>query len=414
MIAIIGAQSWAQLATLQSVGVFASVIIAYGWNISGPRHAAGSPVEGLQTLITDSLKVRGLLLLAVAAAALSVSFWWSDRTPWISLLAFLSTAVIGLRVNWLFIGCNRAGYNLLVDTLPRSALIAAGLAGGALQRDVTWILLGPIAGVGLSILVGYVVTRRWANRKARLPGESFGQLLRNNAHELVASLSSGAFLAAPIVLVSLVAPEALAVFALIDRIWKQANTAFSPIFDYLHSTAGPRATGSRKTGVRTVSICGAISASGGVLFTIVSEPLTKWMGHGQIQIGLPLAAFFGILFTVNNTSLVMTEISLSVAGLLRRATPVLVFSTLLGLFACALLARLYGAEGAMLGLISGYSASLGYGYFLLSYPLNNVRRHRLDPARRFLFRPQLRPPKRNMIGRHDVLVRARQIEDTFR
>lgn len=381
IIAVTGAQEWALLATLQSVGVFASVVVAYGWNISGPRYAAGTQSQNVVTLVVDSLKIRALIFAFLSLVAFATLMVLGSAAIWIHWVAFVSTAAIGLRVGWVFIGRNLAGYNFLVDAVPRLTCITGGIAIGIVFHNVIWVFLGPIIGIALSVLAGYMVAHHWASGYSRLPGKTFAELFRKNAHELVTSLAGGAYVAAPIVLVSQVSPGSLPVFALIDRIWKQANTGFSPIFDYLHSITGPRTNGGRKAARRAMAIASIVTTSGALVFLAIHKPLVNWIGHGQIVVSVPVATLFGALFIVNNTSLVMTEISLSAAGLLKNATWLLALTAVLGLSACGYLVQENGPIGALSGLIVGFAINLAFGFILLFRPYRRTPRHRMESRR---------------------------------
>ncbi len=362
MIQLVGPTRWGHIGVMQTAGLWASAVIYYGWNVNGPGEAGRRSLSAHLTLILESLKIRIPLFVLFIA----VLCWVAAQVPGYSsdsLLAFASTAFLGLRVSWLFIGTSRPGMLFVCETLPRIVFIAIGIILGLSFQDIQLLLLGPIVGLLSSMIITILVTLRYS-RNMRTT-RTLGQLFVSNKHAFVSSIVGATYSTAPVFIVAGVSPQSLPLYILVDRVWKQANTAYSPVMDFLRSQMASvsNQTKSRGKKVAKISIgCLTLAAIG---FLVFSQEIMSRLSHGQIHVPMLTAAALAIVFIASNMTVTMIDIILASLGQLGRTTKATLIAFLFGLPLCYVLAGQFGANGAIYALTIGYVIRISRGYWVL-------------------------------------------------
>lgn len=303
----IGSTQWAGLALGMSIGSIAGIFVAWGWGIVGPGSVARDPSCALDRYC-ESLLPRLLLLLPSTGVACLISMLVGG-TRWTSTATIASsTAVYGLAAPWYFIGMADPKRLLLLDVLPRA---------GATILGAVWVLrspspdlyafvqlLGTLGCVALSHLgiVGLGAHRRMSSALGRksLSFRRALRLLQENASAVGTSLVSSGYLAAPMIIVSWLRPEAAPVFALGDRLLKWSVTGLAPVTQVLQGWI-PRNGLLRERATRGLACAGGVGVFCGAVLGSFGPVASGVLSHGEISI--PATGCWAVAVAVACTTL---------------------------------------------------------------------------------------------------------------
>jgi hypothetical protein len=156
-------------------------------------------------------------------------------------------------------------------------------------------------------------------------------------------------------IVSVVAPAAQPVFALVDKIWTQIIVALAPVCTVLQGWV-PRATGPARAQRARVALA---ATSGFVLLlfvgTIVIAPtLTNWLGHGEIAVPFVVIVVMAAVTAADFYELVLRSAVLAAFERLDIAVRALIVSSTLSLPLIAIGAVFFGPVGAVTGILFGF------------------------------------------------------------
>lgn len=366
MIRVGGVDNWASIAAGQSLGILASIAVAYGWFLTGPAAVAKADVSEIYALYMDSVRLRTVIFLPVTClAGLVAVLMIRTYDPMFMFLGVASTSVLGLRAQWFFVGRNMPWAMVALDTVPRALLIAVGLAAGWWLQSLVVIVCGQIAGILVSATLATIVIRQRYKSQSNLSAKKISHLLKVDRHGVHASLAGGLYATVPVVLVGALAPQALASYALIDRVWKQLNTAVSPVYDFLYSWVS-RSKGDAllSTSARAVLSVAAMQVAVSLLLIFIGPSLMEILGNGTVQVEYAQLLAFAAVFFTAGVSQILTQVVLVVFGEVGRVARLTSVTSLLGLTLCIILVLAWGTVGALAGLGAGYAARVAAGLYI--------------------------------------------------
>ncbi|MBC7632276.1 hypothetical protein [Aeromicrobium sp.] len=356
MIRADGQQAWGAIAIGQTVGAVGAVLVAYGWMMSGPARVARGDASSRRRDYAESVIVRISLFVPVTVVAASVA---AAVTPGHRLLAAagaLSGSAIGLTANWYFVGVGRPYAFLVFETIPR---VVGTVVGIALMRSGSDALVGVLA-QSAGMLVAFGVVMAWVSATTARAGATplrrrpATEILSAQRHGVVASLGSAVYVAAPMIIVSAVAPSVQPLYALADKVQRQISIALGPLVTVFQGWV-PRAAGSALHQRARVSlwIAGAGSLVLSLAMLLPTPVLLDWLGDGQIDVPLTVVIIMSLFVGCNLfESLISKAVlaSLDRLGSVARATLV---SALVGLPLVAVGAIAAGAAGALVAVVAG-------------------------------------------------------------
>lgn len=162
------------------------------------------------------------------------------------------------------------------------------------------------------------------------------------------------YAAAPLMIVSTVAPAVQPTFALADRFARQADVALAPARTVLQGWV-PRASGSARAGrART-----AVLASGGFATVVglglvaVGPALMNWLGNEQIPVSWGVVVLVAACVALNFFARAFELVALAPFARLDVAARAIIASSIVGLPAVALGAVFLGTVGALSGVLLG-------------------------------------------------------------
>ena len=362
MIQLIGPTRWGHLGVMQTAGLWASAVISYGWHVNGPSEAGRHPTSAHLRLILESFKLRIPIFLISIAVIIGITAQ-SPGNAIEPILAFSSTAILGLRVSWLYIGNSQPAMLLICETVPRIVFTGAGIFLGLTYKDISLLLWGPIVGIFSSMLIAILVTLRYSRDPTQT--RSFRQLFAVNKHAFVSSILGATYSSAPVFIVAWAAPQSLPLYILVDRVWMQANTAYSPVMDFLRSQMSSASNQTKSRGNQIAKVSLGCLSSAAILYLVFSEKIMSILSHGQIHVPILTAVAFAIVFIASNMTWTMVDIILASLGQLEKTTKATLISLLIALPLCYILATHFGATGAIVALIFGYLIRILRSYWVL-------------------------------------------------
>ncbi len=357
MVAASGEVAWGAIVLGQSIGGVGAVIVGYGWGLTGPAKIAGNGATLRRAEYIESLLVKLTLLLPVAAIAALLAFVTAPSGPLYAVVGAIASTSSGLTAAWYFVGVARPYAMLILETLPRAVGTAAGIVlmnlGYSAIAGVGCIFLGIMAGVAISAAwVFGSTTREGADH---VPRRSLLSVLKSQRHGIASNAGTAAYSAAPLMIVSVVAPAAQPVFALVDKIWTQVIVALAPVCTVLQGWV-PRATGPARAHRARVALA-ATSGFVVLLFagTIAIAPiLTNWLGHGEITVPLAVIIVMAAVTAADFYELVLRSAVLAAFERLDVAVRALIVSSTLSLPLIAVGAVFFGPVGAVTGILFGF------------------------------------------------------------
>lgn len=223
-----GVDTWGSVAVGQSVGGLTAVIVMLGWSVSGPREVALSPHPGL--LYRSSLVQRGIVVLpAFALGGTAIAFIHTHDVIAASL-SYAAYAIPGMSATWFYIGLLDGRRLFLLDTAPRLVLSCLGIAAMATFQSVLAWLVMSVVGSAASCFFGWrgTVVNGKSDRVA-INWRSEIRSIWSQCQDLGISGTAAVYSSGPVALVGAVAPGALAVFALGDRMLRYALLGMLPV-----------------------------------------------------------------------------------------------------------------------------------------------------------------------------------------
>lgn len=356
MVTASGAVAWGMIAAGQAVGAVAAVAVAYGWGMSGPAKIARSDFSARLSEYAESVVCELLIFVPVGLLAFGIAWLIGGAHGLEAGVGALSTATVGLTANWFFIGRVQP-YRLLVgETLPRVAGTGIGIVfmlhGSSALVGVLWQLIGMVAAFVICTLW---ILQPWSgHHRSAVHRRPVRTVLWAQRSGVTATLLSAIYGAAPIMIVTLVAPAIQPVYAVLDKVQRQVNAGLSPFTVVMQGWIPRARSGQLKHRIRQGMLLSVGFALALALFMLLlAQDLMDWLGRGQIQPSGIALALMAILTGVYLFENVVAKAVLPALGRLGVAARATVIGTIVGLPLVALGAHLLGAEGALIGILTG-------------------------------------------------------------
>jgi hypothetical protein len=356
-----GASVWAAIAIGQSIGIAGATIVELGWGLTGPQRVSRASQGNRRRALSLSLQSRLLIFPLVAALAATSAWFLAVEHRELSAVTAVASSATGLSLIWFFIGIGAPGRLLLTDALPRLALVSASalaISNGA--PIMVYPIVGLLVPALLAPLLGSLNTRI---RFSDFRGISLKRTLlvvRIQAVAMSGRLVSALYIALPITLVSLVAPQAVPVFAAAERLQRMYLSILAAIPNVLQSWVGRPASRMRRLNRAEISV--GLNASVGILagliFAVIAPSASRFVFSGQASISTELAWLCaGVIFLVC-CSRAVGGLVLVALGRFHSVATSAVVGAVVGVPLILLLASRLGASGGLLGELIAESAVL--------------------------------------------------------
>lgn len=356
MVAASGPHAWGMIAAGQSIGAVAAVVVAYGWGMSGPAKIARADFDGRLSEYAESVVCELLIFVPIGLAAFVIAWLIGNDYGLYAGVGALSTASVGLTANWYFIG-RAQPYALLVgETLPRIAGTAIGIAfmltGSTALVGVLWQLFGMVAAF---VVCTVWILQPWdAAHRHAVTRRPVTTVLRAQRYGLTATVVSAVYGAAPITIVTLVAPGVQPVYAVLDKVQRQVNAGLSPFTTVMQGWIPRAPKGGLAARIRQALL---LSVAFGIVLAafmlLIGPDLMRWLGGGRIQPGFVALVLMSVIAGTYLFENIVAKAALPALGRLRVAARASIIGMVVGLPLVALGAIVLGAEGALTGILIG-------------------------------------------------------------
>jgi hypothetical protein len=350
-----GSGAWVAVTLGQSVGYVAAVVISFGWGVSGPASVARSDPERRWRAFAESLRGRASVAAVCVPAAVVIGAAVGHTSALLAAVSAGTSATVGLSSSWYFIG-TRAPYTLFfAETLPR----AAGTMMGIVAMDSGAGVLAGLAGQALGVAAGMITPILVVWRRSRGNDRTYTQrrvadILADQRQGVASSGVSAIYGALPIVLVSVVSPASLPVFAILDRLQKQLYTALQPVVAFLQGwVAHVDPIGLQRRILLANSAMSVFSLLVGAIFALSGGWLVGWLGANQIDVEPVSLIIAGLWLALNLEESVASKVSMIPMGMARRMAQITALGSVFGLGGLTILTVRWGANGALIGVCAG-------------------------------------------------------------
>lgn len=355
-----GSRTWGSIAVGQSLGSVAAVVVSLGWAVSGPAAIARADAATRRREFTEAVVAQLVASLPTLAAATTLAAVLGAPARGLAALAAASMALIGFTSNWYYVGTADPWRLFATETVPR---VLGSLLGVVVLRrgaDVAVGLVCQMLGIAVGVAVSWFVVH-WSTRSAAgaLDRRSLRSVLANQRHGVTTAVVSSAYGAAPVLIVSVVNPAALPVYALVDKLQRQVYVGATPlvaVFQGWVASAAPSAIRRRITAAHLAVLALVITA--GTALVGLGDLLFGWLGANQVVVPATTIALTALWFALNLQESVASRVALVPLGRLDFVARATAIGTAAGLSAVAVLASVWGANGALIGICIGLGTRL--------------------------------------------------------
>ena len=317
IVAVVGAEPWASMATGQAIGASFGVLIIFGWGLTGPVTVAMARPEGRPKIFLDSLFARAVLLVPLLGIQAAVTFAIVPHEKAVAFLSGVAMMLAGASANWYFTGESRADRFLLLDTVPRVTGNLAGVVAVAATGELLFFALAQLGGAVIALVVSASVIFRGSRLDIRTAAHwpTIIRSLLDQRHGIVATAVFAAYTPAVLALIALLVPALLPMFVLADRVGKFVAMAVSPLLQVFQGWV-PAASGIDR--VRRIRISGWVALATAVVaggaYTVSLPSFSQLLTHGQVGFGLAATIAFGLNMTMSILSPYLTNVGLMTVG----------------------------------------------------------------------------------------------------
>lgn len=359
-----GPQVWGFIAVGQSVGSIATVLVALGWGYNGPSKVARSTPADQRSIAINSVLARWLIAPIIIIPASMIAGLIAGAYAGVSAVACVSVCLGGLGMAWFFVGQGRPARMFFVDGVPRWAGTLAG--AGLLLADarVEAFLTAQLIGAVLSALLGCLVAAASGPRvrRASIGLRPAFRSVREQAWAGATVITATSFGSAPTLIVAMLSPTSVPVYALGERLVRFAIMLVTPALQWTQGWApGDSVSFPRRKRMQFVvkaAIATAVPMGAGV--AILGPVAGDILSAGRITLPYALTATLGVVVACSIVSRVIGMTCLLALGRDRAVAVSSLLGAAIGTSLMFILTSDLGAMGAAVGLAVAELVVVGY------------------------------------------------------
>lgn len=360
LIGAVGPRDWAEVAVAQAIGGFCGVITGYGWGLVGPGYVArATPAERTERYF-ESLRGRALVGVIVIPVGVGLLCAVIGHVSSVPILALFVTAAVALSPAWFYVGTSQPWTLIVVDTTPRALSTAVAIVGLHMGLAPQAAFCAQLAGLAIGIVVASLLVRRAALApRTHAPWHRVVEVLSQQTNGMLAAGASAAFAALPVVLVGIVAPTVLPVYAVFDKVQRQFGSAVSPAVQVSQGFVARAEPAARNRAIRRVVIAvGALAVVGVAVFALLGPWFLHILVAQTIRFGSPQVVVLGV-----GLALILFEQSfghavLATAGHTKQLASATFVGGVVGLGLVCVGAVSFGATAALVGFVLGLAVTV--------------------------------------------------------
>ncbi|WP_168626457.1 polysaccharide biosynthesis protein [Cryobacterium sp. BB307] len=357
---VAGADAWLAIAIGQSVGAFAALFVALGYNTVGPTMVALAAPDARTELLRRSVHARfALFLPAVIVAAVIAAVASPEANRLDGALMSVAMTLTGLSSSWFMIGLGRAGLIVRYEILPRIVATALAAAALLLLGQVTWYPALLIVATIASIAAYLLRTVGARDVLVARPGE-IRSTLRRNRSAMTTEIAGGAYNSLAVTFVSITAPTAqAAAYVSGDKLYRIGQYSVSALGNALQGWVVEDDGREFPARVRRAFLLhGCLGLLGLAAFALLGPFLSGLLFGETVAIDTATALGFGVATLGIAIGTVLGRVTLVALGARREFMTSVLIGAAAGVPAILLLAGAFGAAGGAWGLAIGELTSV--------------------------------------------------------
>lgn len=362
----VGSFTWGVLAAIQSAAMLFGVLVAFGWGTTGAAEIASAAPEDRPQLFADSFVTRLYLLVVVYPAMVAVMTAINPQHADLVLIGSLAFLVPNLGAAWYFVGEAAPKRLVLFEVLPQTVGLLASIGVILITGNLVVAVAAQLACNVATPLISLAVVRRTAAGPFHLNWSlrAAARRLGHQRHSVTTAATSALYVTAPMLILNIVSPGALAPYAMGDRLFRVALTVFSPVLQFAQGwipEGGAKSIEHRI--VQTLRLTPLVSILGAVGIAALGPLAVSIISQEHIAFGFDLSIPFALIFAIVSTSQVVGLACLVQLGKARSLAISTVLGAALGVPALVLGTVLFGVHGAAWALLASEIVVLVYQLF---------------------------------------------------
>ncbi|CEI24139.1 hypothetical protein FAM22020_000744 [Propionibacterium freudenreichii] len=294
-----GAHTWGVQSSVQSASMLFGVAVGFGWSVTGAAETARrTPLERPQWF-ADSVVSR-IYLLCLTVPVMMLVMWLINR-DYLALVVVASVAYLVPYVgaDWYFVGEARPSRLFRLNALPQTTGVAlsvvAMLVTNSIVATVAVQLVANVCAVILSVTAVVRSAPESVQFNWSVP-QAFGRL-RAQRDPFITAGTSALYVASPMLIINLFQPGALALYAMGDKLFKSALTAFAPVLQVVQGwlpEGGPQNLSHRVK--QAARLSPLVSVAGAACIFALGPWVARLLSHGEIAFGFDISLPFAVVF----------------------------------------------------------------------------------------------------------------------
>lgn len=268
---------WSSVAIGQSIGMLGSLVISWGWTLTGPARIARAPINRRASIYVEALIARVMILVIASPLIVGVSMILApagERS--LAIAMALAVSLNGLSATWYNIGTGHAGNIVIYEAMPRTLATAA--AAGILlvthEAIVYPVFLVIATALGLIVFTRKVAYGHFVSGVRTI---DLRRSVRTTASAAVTEIAGGAYSSGAVALTSVAMPNAqVAVYVSGDKVYSVGLLAISALSNALQGWVAEVSGIAARRRMR-VSVLAhlAVGTMGGILLALLGRSVTS-------------------------------------------------------------------------------------------------------------------------------------------
>ncbi|TLM85651.1 hypothetical protein FDW83_04580 [Pseudarthrobacter sp. NamE2] len=349
---MVGADAWAVQVLVQSQATLFGVLVAFGWGTIGPGLVASAPIHKRPQLFLDSLVTRCYLLLVGAPLMVLLMILLRPAEAVFVSVASVAYLLPFVGASWYFVGEGRPLRLFLYDALPQLLGTVVGLIVLVATTNFTMMvvtqLIFNVAAVSVS---AFVVLRGGHGLVADFAVRNSLKQMSKQRHGVVTAATGSFYVNLPILVVNTFIPTQLDSYAIADRLFRFAVTAFSPVLQFVQGWIPEGGVESMTHRIRRAAqFAPALGLAGGTAMVLMGPLAAQILVQAPTEFGFELSSPVGVSFAAVAVSQVIGLACLVPIGRARHLALSTVIGAVLGTPLIVIGAFTFGVAGVIWGM----------------------------------------------------------------
>lgn len=346
-----GTAAWVAVAVGQSVGGAVAVVVELAWSLTGPQRMARLGEEAGRRVLALSLLSKLVLFVPLSVVAAAVSAQLSMAHGGTAALVAVGTTAAGLTSIWYYIGRGSVMKIFATDAFPRLFCVSGAAALILLDAPLwTYPVVGIILPSAVSVAATLFTERIGLVYFRRISFCRIWFVIRVQSVGMSGRALSGVYIALPVAIVSMVAPNAVAVFAAAERLQRICLQILDAIPSVMQRWVGSASDRQQRHAriKRAILYNALVGLVAGVGFALGAPLVSRYVFAGSVDLPLEITVISGVLVFVVCISKATGNLALVALNRVKVITLSALAGAVVGIPAILVGAVVKGAGGALL------------------------------------------------------------------